>query len=313
VEPLLDWQVDLEKNGYAVIKNCIPKDRAVHYQEKAYQWLKSFGTDLDFTNPSTWIKENLPVQSKINTFHSYGVAHERFMWDARMEPGVLDAFARIWGTDQLLASFDSLNVTFPNRVDVPRKGAWEHVDQSPLRKGLHCVQGVLNLSPAGPEDGGLVVYTGSHALNEEFFETQTDKSTWVPLDRYLFSNEQLEWFKSKGSVPHKVCADVGDLIVWDSRTIHYGAEPTEKSNQIRTVIYAAYTPARLASSEQLVLKKQVFEKFGGTTNWPHDNIVARATETYLEDGTRDPRDRDAPLELPIMSDQLLRLAGALPY
>ncbi|KAH7028758.1 uncharacterized protein B0I36DRAFT_324529 [Microdochium trichocladiopsis] len=264
-------------------------------------------------DPATWTKANLPVQSKINTFHSYGVAHEKFMWDARMEPGVLDAFATIWGTDELLASFDSLNVTLPNRTDVPRKGAWEHVDQSPLRRGLHCVQGILNLSPSGPEDGGLVVYPGSHALNEVFFDTQTDSATWNPLDRFLFDKEQLAWFAAHGSTPLKVCADVGDLILWDSRTIHYGAEPTERSSQIRTVIYAAYTPARLASPEQLALKKEVFEKYGGTTHWPHQNIIARETATYLEDGTRDPRDRDAPLELPEMSDKLLKLAGAKAY
>jgi hypothetical protein len=131
-----------------------------------------------------------------------------------MEPGVLEAFTKLWGTAELLVSFDSLNITFPNREDVPRKGAWEHIDQSPLRKGLHCVQGIINLSPTGPEDGGLVVYPGSHAVIEEFFATQTDETTWEPLDRYLFTGEQLAWFKAKGIEPHKVCADVGDLIVW---------------------------------------------------------------------------------------------------
>lgn len=117
----------------------------------------------------------------------------------------------------------------------------------------------------------------------------------------------------RGATPHKVCADVGDLIVWDSRTVHYGAEPTEESTQIRTVIYSSYTPATLASKEQLALKKQVFEEFGGTTHWPHDNIVARATTTLLEDGTRDPKDRDMPREMPDMTPQLLKLAGAMPY
>lgn len=50
---LADWQIDLEKNGFAVIKNTIPRDRAVGYQEKAYEWLSSFGTALCFTDPST--------------------------------------------------------------------------------------------------------------------------------------------------------------------------------------------------------------------------------------------------------------------
>ena len=309
-----DWRADLQKNGYVVLKGAISREKAVQYQEKAYAWLKSFDNpDLDFENPDTWVKQNLPVQSKINTFSGYGVSHEKFVWDARMEPGVIDPFALLWGTDELLASFDALNVTFPNRKDVPRKPAWEHVDQSPLRRGRHCIQGVINLSPSGPEDGGLVVYPGSHLLNDEFFDTQTDKSTWTSRDLYMHTSEQLAWFRDRGLKPHKVCADVGDLLLWDGRTIHYGSEPTEKSQQIRTVIYAAFTPARLASAEQLALKKEVFEKFGGTTHWPHDNIKARSTQTFLEDGTRDPRDRDQPLELPEMSDKLLKLAGATPY
>ncbi|KAH8884207.1 phytanoyl-CoA dioxygenase [Thozetella sp. PMI_491] len=309
-----DWRADLQKNGYAVIKGAIPLDRALDYQQRARGWVKSFGNDeLDFDNPETWVKNNLPVHSSINTFGSYAAPHEKFMWDARMEPGVLDAFAKVWGTEELIVSFDSLNITFPNRKDVPRKGAWEHVDQSPLRRGMHCVQGIICLSTAGPEDGGLVVYPGSHLYHDEFLDTQTDRSTWKPKDMYWFGKDELAWFKAKGIAPIKVCADIGDLIVWDSRTIHYGQEPSEASSTIRTVIYAAYSPAKLASAETLVLKAEVFRKFGGTTHWPHDNVVVRKYETYLEDGTRDPRDRDQPLDMPEMTDKLLRLAGVKPY
>jgi hypothetical protein len=303
----------LQANGYAVVKNAIPRDRAVAYQQKAFDWLTSFGTDLDLSRPETWIKENFPIHSNINTFHFYSVAHEKFVWDARMEPGVLKAFESLWGTEELLVSFDSLNITFPNRTDVPRKPAWEHIDQSPLRRGLHCVQGIINLSNSGPEDGGLMVYPGSHKLNDEFFDTQTNKLTWDPLDFYMFSSEQLSWFSERGIQPHKVCAEPGDLILWDSRTVHYGAEPTEKSSTIRTAIYAAYTPAKFASKEALETKAKIFKEFGGTTHWPHDNIKIRNNEALFEDGTLDSRDRKEPLEKPEMSDKLLKLAGVLPY
>ncbi len=309
-----DWRADLLEKGYAVVKGAVPYEKAKGYQEKAYEWLKSFdNAELDFNKPETWIKENLPVQSHINTFSTYGVTHEKFMWDARMEPAVLAAFVRLWGTEELLVSFDALNVTFPNRKDQARKPAWEHIDQSPLRRGLHCVQGIINLSPSGPEDGGLVVYPGSHKLTDEFFDTQTEKSSWERRDFYTFEQKQLEWFKAKGIAPEKVCAEVGDLIVWDSRTIHYGSEPSELSNQIRCIIYAAYTPARLASQEALETKQKIFKSFGGTTHWPHDNIRIRENKTLLADGTRDPRDRDQPRELPEMSDRLLKLAGVMAY
>lgn len=122
---------------FAVIKGVIPPERVMRYREKAKEWLLSFGTELDFKDNKTWIERNLPVQNKIRTFAGYCVSHERFMWDARMEPAVLETFATLWGTDELLVSFDSLNVTFPNRANAPTRKPWEHLDQSPLRRGLH--------------------------------------------------------------------------------------------------------------------------------------------------------------------------------
>lgn len=307
------WLSDLQKNGYAVIKGAIPAERAQQYQEAAHDWLKTFDTPLDFNDPSTWTSANLPVQSKINTFSAYAVPHEKFMWDARLEPGVVDAFATIWGTSDLLVSFDALNVTFPNRKDKPRKGAWPHVDQSPFRKGMQCIQGVINLSHSGPEDGGLVVFPGSHNHVEDFFATQTDRATWEKKDIYLFSTEELKFFEDKGIKPHKVCAEPGDLLIWDSRTVHWGAEPTEKGTTIRTVIYASYAPAKLASKEALETKKQVFEAWEGTTHWPHDNISFRKRQALLEDGTVDPRSRSEPLQKPELTDQLLKMAGVKAY
>lgn len=312
-ERLTGWEYNLRERGFTVVKGVISYERATQYQQKAYDWLKSFGTELNFDRPETWIKENLPVQSKANTFYGYGVNHEKFMWDARQEPGVLDAFATIWGSNELLVSFDSLNITFPNRKDVPRLGPWEHIDQSPFRKGLLCVHGIIVLSPSGPEDGGLVVYPGAHNLMDEFFNTQTDKSTWERLDKWNFNDAQLSWFAARGIQPHKVCAEVGDLILWDGRTIHYGSEPTEKSSQIRTATYVAYTPARLATEETLKKKAEILAQWGGTTHLPHDRIRTRDVKTYLEDGTRDPRDRDEPIEKPEMTDKLLKLAGVKKY
>lgn len=134
------------------------------------------------------------------------------MWDARLEPGVIAAFAKLWGTEDLLVSFDALNVTFPNRKDGwEARPAWEHVDQSPLRRGVHCVQGIINLSEAGPTDGGLIVYPGSQALHDEFFDSRSaeEKAKWDSKDVYMFKKEELDWFEKKGLKPLKVCAEVG--------------------------------------------------------------------------------------------------------
>lgn len=308
-----DWRDQLRTQGYAVVKQAIPHDKAVEYQQRAFEWLKSFGTPLDLSDPSTWMAENLPVHSKLNTFDNYSVVHEKFMWDARMEPGVLDAFSKIWNTDELLVSFDSLNITLPGRKDKPPRTPWPHVDQSPFKRGLHCVQGIINLSHAGDEDGSLMVLPGSHAYTAEFFDTQIDRPSWPEIDWRRFSEDEMRWFESKGLKPLKVHAEPGDLILWDSRTVHWGGEPTANSKVIRTVIYASYSPASFATESALNEKKRVFHARGATTHWAHENIWLRPQLAYLPDGTVDPRNRDEPLEKPEMSDKLMKLAGLKKY
>lgn len=148
---------------------------------------------------------------------------------------MVDAFAKLWGTDELLVSFDGANLTLPSpdRALLP---AWPHVDQSPLRRGLQCVQGILNLAPNGPEDGGLVVLKGSSALNEQFFQQHGVEGggSWGPADWFGFSDENLAWFMSRGCQVLKVCAEPGDLVLWDSRTVHYNKLP--ESDAIRSVL-----------------------------------------------------------------------------
>lgn len=161
----------------------------------------------------------------------YCVTHEKFFWDARQEQGVRDrCICQIWGTDELLVSFDAMNLTFPNRKDAPRRPPWEHIDQSPIRCDAHCIQGIMVLSPSGPGDGGLFVFPGSHKLNDEFFDSRTDRKLWLPMqDVHVLKKEELEWFSERGVNPHKICAEVGDLILWDSRTIHSEANRQRKA------------------------------------------------------------------------------------
>jgi ectoine hydroxylase-related dioxygenase (phytanoyl-CoA dioxygenase family) len=303
----------LKSQGYAVIKRAISPDKAGYYQRKALDWLKSFSTELDLDDPSTWTPENLPVQNKINSFNNYCVVHERFMWEARMEQGILDVFGTLWGTDELLVSFDALNITLPNRQKKSVPKPWPHIDQSPFRRGLHCVQGIINLSHAGPEDGSLILLPRSNTLTERFFDTQTDSSTWQKKDWRPFTETEMEWFHKQGVKPIKVLAEPGDLILWDSRTVHWGGEPTNKSDTIRTVIYASYSPAKLASTEALEEKQKAFTQYQATTHWAHDNITLRSEQVLLPDGTVDPRSRTKPLEEAPHTDRLLRLAGVKPY
>jgi len=67
-------------------------------------------------------------------YYAYAAPHEKMAWDARMEPKVVDIFEKLWSTNELLCSFDGLNISLPNRKDISWS-PWPHCDQNPERKG----------------------------------------------------------------------------------------------------------------------------------------------------------------------------------
>ncbi len=73
------------------------------------------------------------------------------------------------------------------------------------------------------------------------------------------------------------CCKAGDLILWDSRTIHCNTPsmlPKEeinlsKSEIMRLVAYVCMTPKSFATPETLSTRAKLFQYNQGTTHWPH--------------------------------------------
>jgi ectoine hydroxylase-related dioxygenase (phytanoyl-CoA dioxygenase family) len=147
------------------------------------------------------------------------------------------------------------------------------------------------------------------------FSINFSRSTRLTVPRdlwrlfYPFQDEDVKWYEDQGCKLVKVCAEPGDLILWDSRQMHYAVYP--ETDTVRTIIYACYTPAALASKEDLALKKEIFEKWEATTHWPHINIHSQGKAKV--DGKIDPWERTEPLEKPELTDKLLKLAGVKAY
>ncbi|ENI01687.1 hypothetical protein COCC4DRAFT_74701 [Bipolaris maydis ATCC 48331] len=295
-QPYGDWRDEFYEKGYVVLKGVVPKERALKYRNKMIDWLGTFPNDFDINKPETWTKENLPQSFKNGMYLNFCAAHEKYVWEARQEPGVLAAFEKLWNTNELIVSYDTINLTLPNAGKMGGSKPWPHVDQAPERQGLSCVQGIINrkfssfqitpqltnsklpVSEAGPKDGGLVVMEGSAKLFDKFFKEHPPDRTKGPLaalhyDFYPFQDSDVKWYEDRGCKSVKVCAEPGDLILWDSRQMHYAVYP--ETDTIRTIIYACYTPAAMASKEDLEKKKEIFEKWEATTHWPHINIYSQ--------------------------------------
>ncbi|WVQ84276.1 hypothetical protein IAT38_006428 [Cryptococcus sp. DSM 104549] len=276
-----DWRDELVTKGYTVVKESIPRERALEYRERAFKWLESFPLGFDRNDVSTWTNEHLPVHMKGGMFHGYGFAHEDFVWNIRCEQGVIDAFSKVWETDKLITSFDAGCIMLPKRTDVKDGGKWEHMDQSCHRRGFYCCQGVVNLNENGPDDGG-------------------------------FTDAQQQWFYEKGCKWVKVCAEPGDTILWDSRTLHYNVRPTGERDRVCT--YVCMAPASLLTEEDREIRKTSFELYRGTTHVPFAAIYSRPHEAKLRaDGTPCPYDTGKPKNPPVVTDRLLQLVGTKPY
>jgi len=68
---------------------------------------------FDRNDLSTVHKDKLPFITEKNMCLHYAVTHEDFAWSIRGEPGVVGAFEKVYGTEDLLVSFDAINFTFP--------------------------------------------------------------------------------------------------------------------------------------------------------------------------------------------------------
>jgi len=308
-----DFRDDLLRDGYAVVKGAIPREKADAYADRMFEYLENFKGGLGFKrdDPSTYVEKNMPIINEKGLCFAYGITHEDFAWDIRAEPGVVGAFEKVFDTDDLIVSFDGFNFTFPTRTDMKENTPWPHQDQDPEKPEFRCLQGLVNMLPNGPNDGGLLVCKGAHLLSEQFhkeFKNEKDKVWAWTKEWYGFTDAGMKWLKDQGCQWVKVEADPGDLIVWDSRTPHYNQAPSTENP--RFCAYTCYMPAADATQEDLIRKKGAFDNTLRTTHWPNASHVGGIP--MLRDGKPDPYDDDTPAKPAKLSERAFKLTG-IPY
>ncbi|KAJ5144558.1 hypothetical protein N7448_001950 [Penicillium atrosanguineum] len=305
-----DFRDQLTRDGFAIVKGAIPRERALKYADEMHSWLENFNLGYDRNDLSTVHKDNLPLINEKGMCLHYGLPHEKFVWDIRSEPGVVAAFEKIYDDEDLIVSFDAINFQFPNRTDIAPNKPWPHQDQDPEKHGFRCMQGLVNTLPNGPEDGGLIVCRGGHLLSEQFHKEMADEEripAWTP-EWYGFTERGQKWLEDHGCTWEKVCAEPGDLLLWDSRTPHYNLSP--KNDQPRFAVYTCFMPVADASQDDLLRKKDAFDRRVGTTHWP--NAKHTGSNVAQRDGKEDPHNRAVPVNDPVLSERAFKLTG-IPY
>lgn len=173
------------------------------------------------------------------------------------------------------------------------------------------------MAPNGPKDGGLVVLSGSHKLHQKHFDSlggfREDKALPEGENGYDFIKEDADWYRAQGCKEIKICANAGDLILWDSRTIHWNTSPT--GTQTRHIAYVCYCPRSFASKEVLDKKVEVFKARKGTTHWPNMNVIPAERPGHhfaiprRPDDSLDPAHRTRPFNEPEETPAVMRLVG----
>jgi len=280
----------LETDGVAVIPNILNQNQLNSAINGMHNWLRDvWTTDTDriyMEQQATYrnFYKFLPLHSGMLQHH--GIGHQQFVWDIRQNRNVIKTFETIWSDPDLFVSFDGVNFVFP--PEITKKGyyqgaQWFHTDQSSFKKGLHCIQGLVNLFDVTEGDGTLSVLTGSNKLHEEFFSQHQieEKADWFKL-----SDNHLEWFLDNGCEWKNVLAPPGSMIFWDSRTFHMAIEPQKgRPNQnFRYVVYVCMKPKAGATKSDIKKKINTFVERRMTSHWPYPvKMFSKQPRTYGAD------------------------------
>ena len=192
-----DWTF-WKENGYVVVKNAISKEQA----KKTADFLWEF-EEKNPNDKNTWYappRAEMRMTELVNS-GMVEVYNHQYLWDNRQSQRVYDAFADVWGTEQLWVTIDRANLNFPMREGFEFKG-FIHWDYDPETKPQN-VQGVIALADQEDENMG-----GFQCIPQLMREYDTWKLT-QPEDRNRFRPDTKEYEDKMV----KVKLEAGDLLI----------------------------------------------------------------------------------------------------
>ncbi len=286
----------LEQQGYVVIADVLDTEQTATALDLTWQFLEGLGTGIDRDDPHTWSDDRWPIAVHGGIIPGQGIGQSAAQWFIRSAPAVKDAFASVWDDDELLVSFDGMALWRPASIEpawqTNRGGSWLHIDQHPIgRPGFQCVQGLVNLIATSPEVGGNILIPGSHKLHDSIEERYTDRLAKIDpaIDHFRYPSDD----PLLADTPPIMChLEAGDLLLWDSRTVHCsspGTNPEGGDAELqRAVSLVCMMPKARSNAEVVERRRAAVAKRTSTTNWSDvwvnadkfPNVLAADTDKY---------------------------------
>ncbi len=274
--------------GVAIIPNILDEDECESMMNGAWDFLEHISSKwevpLSQDDETTWSGfANLCALHSMLIQH-HGVGQAQFLWDVRQNPKVIKVFETLWGTSDLLVSFDGASIHLP--PEVTKKGhfhkMWLHTDQSYQRNDFECVQSWVTAKEVRDDDASLIVMPKSHLLHREvataFKLNEGPKSNFERI-----GDNVVAFYKEKGCIPTRITCPAGSMVLWDSRTIHCGSE-SEKNRalpNVRCVGYICMMPKRMATKAQLKKRRKAFDEKRTMTHHPiNGTLFPKSPRTY---------------------------------
>eukprot|EP00930_Biecheleria_cincta_P097960 TRINITY_DN89641_c0_g1_i1.p1 TRINITY_DN89641_c0_g1~~TRINITY_DN89641_c0_g1_i1.p1 ORF type:complete len:414 (-),score=56.32 TRINITY_DN89641_c0_g1_i1:203-1315(-) len=265
-----EWLAHLEQEGYVVLAAVGSPSDVRKAQDLFWDFIEA-NSSWRRGDHSTWSDvggRGLGMLQK-GLINGAGIGQSDFMWFLRTLPKVRQAFETVWQTKELLVSFDGAGLFRPWQYGFAKtRVGWWHVDQGRAKQGLHAVQGFVSLTPSDSRTGGLSVVPRSHLTFQETTKHQENQAVdYVQLE---YHSPALQ-----GVTKRLVTCAAGDLVLWDSRTIHCNSpakeEPVSRPNELlRSVGYVCMTPTRFANQQVIAERRNMFQQHIGGTHWPHE-------------------------------------------
>lgn len=289
-----DWLPYLQEHGYVVIANPLNAGEVMTAREFLWRDIERVWPG---SGPGNWEKMKVPAHGLCPE-----LAQSAGAWHVRGNTNVKHVFEQIWGGEkELICSMDAVICWRPwgDKASIrrPRTEGF-HLDQNPFNKpNLEVVQGMVPLYDVTPVTGGLCVVPGSHkqdakeALKQRCQQFK-NAGDWCPLP------------KADPCIGEQILleAEAGDLILWESRTVHggrVGDGPKENdeeyfkrwnSHLARLSVTVAMTQLRRASEETLQARKQGFLNGACFNHTPHEMGTSTGTIKAPSDATYRPCD-----------------------
>ena len=269
----------LASEGFVVIKGALSPSEAEHALNLTWDYLEQLGTGIDRNDMTTWGDDRWPIVTSGGIVPGLGIGHSEAQWFTRSVPSIKTAFASIWDDDNLLASFDGMALWRPTDVDpkweTTRGGSWLHVDQHPItRPGMHCVQGAVSLLATSPSAGGNILIPGSHKWFSSIPDRYSERLGRLPewLDHFRFPADDPRLQETPPIMAHM---EAGDMMLWDSRTVHCsspGLEPAKATDPsmpalIRAASLVCMMPKSKANDDVIAKRRAAVDAVISTTNW----------------------------------------------